>query len=141
MGLYEPPKPPKPPNLVPAPRVVHAAGMLALDDGALARLAIAVSRHPTGTARAALLQRFAAVADPGPTARLLRQRERTRRKRQRRRAKVKSYLLFLSNHAVEGLMNQLIASGHLTERAAADRECFQAALARLLEAQGAEWAR
>lgn len=115
--------------------------MLALTDAALARLAIAVSRHPTGTARAALLQRFAAVADPGPTAQLLRQRERTGRKRQRRRAKVKSYILFLSNHAVEGLMNQLIASDYLTERAAADRECFQAALARLLEAQGAEWAR
>jgi hypothetical protein len=59
--------------------------MLALDDTALARLAIAVTRHPKGTARAALLQRFAAVADPGPTARLLRQRARTRRKRARRR--------------------------------------------------------
>jgi hypothetical protein len=114
--------------------------MLALDETALARLAIAVTRHPKGTARAALLQRFAAVADPGPTAQLLRARERTRRKRQRRRDKVKSYMLFLSNHAVEGLMNQLIASGHLTERAAADRACFQAALACLLEAQGVKWA-
>jgi len=115
--------------------------MLALTDDALAVLAIAATRYPTGAARAALLQRFAAAVDPGPTARLLRQRERTRRKRQRRRAKVKSYLLFLSNHAVEGLMNQLIAGGHLTERAAADRACFQAALARLLEQQGKAWAR
>jgi len=114
--------------------------MLALTDAALAQLAIAVSRHPTGTARAALLRRFAEAADPGPTARLLRQRERTRRKRQRRRARVRSYLLFLSNHCVEGLMNQLISNGHLTERAAANRECFQAALARLLEQQGAKWA-
>jgi hypothetical protein len=114
--------------------------MLALTDAALAHVVLAASRLPTAGARAALLQRFAAVADPGPTARLLRQRERTRRRRQRRRDKVKSYMLFLSNHAVEGLMNQLIASGHLTERAALDRECFQAALARLLEQQGAKWA-
>jgi hypothetical protein len=114
--------------------------MLALDDAALARLAIAVSRHPKGTARAALLQRFAAVADPGPTARLLRQRERVRRRRQRRRNKVRAFTIFLSDHAREGLLNQLIASGQLTERAATDRACFEAALARALEAQGIKWA-
>jgi hypothetical protein len=37
-------------------------------------------------------------------------------------------------------MQQLIADGLLTAAAASDRERFLAALARLLERQGAEWA-
>jgi len=71
---------------------------------------------------------------------LAKQRARTRRKRARRRANVRVYPLPLSDRAVAGLMTQLIASGHLTEATATDRACFLAALARLLEEQGTEWA-
>jgi len=75
-----------------------------------------------------------------PAAALAQQRARTKRKRARRRAKIRVYPLPLTDRAVSGLMTQLIASGHLTEATAADRACFLAALARLLEEQGTEWA-
>jgi hypothetical protein len=115
--------------------------MLALTDSQLALLAIGVTRYPTAAGRAALLQRFAAVADPGPPRRLLHQRARSARARQRRRDKVRAYAVLLSNRAVEGLMQQLIMDGRLSARAAADRACFQAALTRLLEEQGSiAWA-
>jgi hypothetical protein len=115
--------------------------VLALDDTALARLCIGLTRHPTAAARAALLQRFAAVADPtSDQRRLAQQRRRSRRWRRRRREKVRVYRLPLSDYAVEGLMTQLIASGRLSARAAADQSCFLTALTQLLEQQGARWA-
>src|SRR5262249_11742603 len=115
--------------------------MLALDDAALARLAIAVSRHPTAAARAELLQRFAAVADPTTDQRrLAQQRRRSRRWRRRRKERVRVYRLPLTDKAVEGLMTQLIVSGRLSARAAADHNCFLTALTQLLEQQGASWA-
>jgi hypothetical protein len=75
-----------------------------------------------------------------PSRKLAAQRARTRRKRARRRNGVRVYPLPLSDRAVAGLMTQLIASGLLTAAAASDREQFLAALIRLLERQGAEWA-
>jgi hypothetical protein len=75
-----------------------------------------------------------------PSAALAKQRARTQRKRARRRAGIRVYPLPLTDRAISGLMQQLIASGHLTEATAADRTGFLAALARLLEEQGTEWA-
>src|SRR5262245_34984923 len=115
--------------------------MLALDDAALARLAIAVSRYPTGTARAELLQKFAALADPTTDQRRLAlQRRRSRRWRRRRRERVRVYKVLLSDKAVEGLINQLVTDGLLSPRTAANQNCFLTALTQLLERQGTEWA-
>ena len=75
-----------------------------------------------------------------PNSKLAGQRARTLRKRARRRNGVRVYPLPLSDRAVAGLMTQLIADGLLTAAAASDREQFLAALTRLLERQGAEWA-
>ena len=111
---------------------------LALSDAALARLCAGASKLPPA-ARAGLLQRFAAAAAAEPPRKVANRRERSRRARQRRRAKVKAYRLFLSDRAVCGLMNQLVASGCLTARTAADDASFIAALTHLLETQGAEW--
>jgi hypothetical protein len=114
--------------------------MLALTDAAFGYVVLAANRLPTPAARAELLQQFAAMADPGPTRRLVSQRARTLRKRARRRAGIRVYPLPLTDRAVSGLVTQLVASGRLTEATAADHACFLAALACLLEAQGTEWA-
>jgi len=63
------------------------------------------------------------------------------RYRRRRKNKARCYRLDLSDHAVEGLIDQLVATGKLTDREARNHRRLEIVIAQLLEAQGLNWAR
>jgi hypothetical protein len=111
--------------------------MLALDDAALARLCIAATAIAPQE-RGRWLKRVALKLEPKartPAA------TRQARVRQRRKVGQHVYRLELRDLAVEGLIEMMLATGRLTERDALDHARVELELARLLEEQGATWAR
>ena len=111
--------------------------MLALSDTQLALLAIAATRHSSAAGRARLLARFAAAVDP--PRKLLNGRKRSMRARQRRRSGTRVWRLELPDVAVAGMVNALVAGGHLTAAQAQDPRAVERALARQLVEWGKHW--
>jgi len=82
------------------------------------------------------LRELAAKLDPpGPRARTP-AAARQVRVRQRRKNGLHRCQLWLSGRAIEGLMNQLLATGRLSEQDALDFRRFEIEFARLAEEQG-----
>jgi hypothetical protein len=112
--------------------------MLALDDGALARLAIAASRVHRSQRRRWLAS-IAGKVDP-PRA-VIRSRERSRRSRARRQNGMHCYTVEIPDHIAEGVINALVATGKLTEAEACDHARVQAELGRMLCDWAQRWMR
>ena len=72
---------------------------------------------------------------------VLARRERVRRSKARRRLGLRVWSLEISDLAMEGLIQQAIHTGHLTEREALDDAAVIRELARMLEEQGRRWMR
>jgi hypothetical protein len=121
--------------------------MLALTDSALAYLAIAATAVHPGRRRR-WLREIAAQLDP-PNLGAKEELRQAQTPAARRQAKVRArrkngihiYRLELSDRAVEGIVDMLVAAEKLTEAETLDHRCIETMLARLLEEQGARWAR
>jgi hypothetical protein len=120
--------------------------MLALDDAALARFAIAATRIAPEQ-REQWLQEIAAKLDPPTIPTVVAQRARTpaarrqARVRERRKNGVHVYRQELSDRAVEGLIMKFILEGKLSEAQALEHRCIEHAIAAFLEEEGFRWSR
>jgi hypothetical protein len=76
-----------------------------------------------------------------PPARRLADRRRKAKSRARRKGGLRRYQLWISDRAAEGLINQFIVTGQLSDRDAMNHRKLEAALAALIEKQGEHWAR
>jgi hypothetical protein len=108
--------------------------MLALDDGALARLAIAATRVRRSR-RKRWLQEIAERIDPPPRHRAI-VRARQARHRERQRNGVRVFRLEANYDLV---VSGLIDSGRISERAALDHRNIERVLSEMLTAWGKEW--
>src|SRR5262245_47298263 len=114
--------------------------MLAFDDAALARLIRRARDVPWRKRRAWLLDVAQKLDPPTGEARTPEAR-RQAKARARRKNGLHIYRLELSDRAVEGIVDMLIATQKLTDAEAFDHRRIETMLARLLEEQGAQWAR
>jgi hypothetical protein len=110
--------------------------MLALDDAALARLAIAASAVPRGQRRR-WLRELGDVLD-GDHKRQ-RHARRMRRHRARQAAGQRCYRIVIEDRVMENVIDGLVAYGRLSDAETARREAVGMALVGLVEDFGRRW--
>jgi hypothetical protein len=76
-----------------------------------------------------------------PAKRRSKNRVNQRAHRERRKNGLRRVQLYLSDRAIEGLLDQMVADKRLADGEANDHSKFERALAALNEAQGRRWAR
>jgi hypothetical protein len=72
---------------------------------------------------------------------VLARRERSRQSKRRRREGRRCWMFEISDRSMEGLIQQAVATGRLSEAEADDDACVRRALGQMLDDQGLRWLR